>query len=228
MLKKIKENKALKFIGNILYILSFILVVLILIVVLIQRFSNNDFAIGGIRIFSVASGSMAPEYEVGDILISKEVPPEEINEGDVVTYKGIKGDVSGKIITHEVVEKIEENGKYTFVTKGTANSQEDPKITEDQIYGKVIYKSVILSFICKLLQNMYGFYFLIIVPLAIIIAKLIVDFVIRRSEKKEEENLEKIEEKKVEENLEKIEEKKVETKASKETSEESEDVKKKN
>ena len=95
MLKKIRENKALRLIGNILYILSFILVVLILIVVLIQRFSNNDFAIGGIRIFSVASGSMAPEYEVGDILISKEVPPEEINEGDVVTYKGIKGDVSG-------------------------------------------------------------------------------------------------------------------------------------
>lgn len=193
MLKKILNNKILKILGNILYAISFIVIVLILLVVLIQRFSNNNFAIGGIRIFNVASGSMDPKYVVGDILIAKDVPTEEIEIGDTITYLGDKGDFAGRIVTHQVVEKKEENGKIVFITKGIANVLEDPEITEDQVYGKVIYKSIILSFICKLLQNMYAFYFIIIVPLAIILSKIIVDHIIRREENTEdiEENNEK-------------------------------------
>lgn len=189
MLKKLRKNKAVKIIGNILYVLSFILVVLILLVVLIQRFSGNNIALGGIRVFFVASGSMLPEYEVGDILISMETDPEDINVGDAVTYLGNEGDIKGKVVTHEVIEKRQsENGEYIFVTKGTANTIADPEITEDQVYGKVVYRAVLLSAICKILQNMYGFYFLIIVPLAIIIAKILFNFLISRAEKREEEN----------------------------------------
>ena len=180
MLKKLKENKALKIIGNILYTISFILVLLILIVVLIQRFSDNNVAIAGIRIFNVATGSMEPKYNVGDVLISKEVDPSEIEIGDDITYEGEKGSFDGKIVTHQVIEKKEENGKYTFVTKGIANNEADPEISENQVYGKVIYKSVILSFISNIIRNIYLFYFCIIVPMAIIIAKMIVDFLIRR------------------------------------------------
>ena len=189
MLKKLKENKAVKIIGNISYVLSFILVVLILLVVLIQRFSGNDIALGGIRVFYVASWSMLPEYEIGDILISMEVDPEDINVGDAVTYLGDEGDIKGRVVTHEVIEKRQnENGQYVFVTKGTANTIADPEITEDQVYGKVVYRAVLLSEICKLLQNIYGFYFLIIVPLAIIIAKILFNFLISRAEKREEES----------------------------------------
>lgn len=189
MLKKLRENKAVKIIGNILYVLSFILVLLILLVVLIQRFSGNDIALGGIRVFYVASGSMLPEYEVGDILISMETEPENINVGDAITYLGDEGDIKGKVVTHEVIEKRQdENGKYIFVTKGTANTIADPEITEDQVYGKVVYRAVLLSAICKLLQNIYGFYFIIIVPLAIIIAKILFNFLISRAEKREEDS----------------------------------------
>lgn len=189
MLKKLRKNKAVKIIGNILYVLSFILVVLILLVVLIQRFSGNNIALGGIRVFFVASGSMLPEYEVGDILISMETDPKDINVGDAVTYLGNEGDIKGKVVTHEVIEKRQsENGKYIFVTKGTANTIADPEITEDQVYGKVVYRAVLLSAICKILQNMYGFYFLIIVPLAIIIAKILFNFLISRAKKREEDS----------------------------------------
>lgn len=90
MQKKIFNNKILQTIGNILYIISFILIVLILLAVVIQRFSNNNIAIAGIRIFNVASGSMIPKYNIGDILISKEVPANEINVGDTITYLGEK------------------------------------------------------------------------------------------------------------------------------------------
>lgn len=189
MLKKIKNNKLIKLLGNILYGISFVIILLILIVVLIQRFSNNNIAIFGIRIFCVASGSMLPEYEVGDILISAETDPENINVGDAITYLGDEGSVDGRVVTHQVIKRIpDENGKYLFITKGTANAIEDPVVSEDQIYGKVVYKVVTLSFICKLLQNLYGFYFIIIVPLAIIIAKIMFNIIVARHEKQEENN----------------------------------------
>lgn len=92
------------------------------------------------------------------------------------------GNVDGKIVTHDVIRKREENGKIFFVTKGIANNIEDSEISEDQVYGKIIYKSIILSFICKILQNMYAFYFIIIVPIAIILAKMIVDHIVRKEE----------------------------------------------
>ena len=64
--EKIKENKKLKLIGDIAYVLLFIIVVLMLVVVILQRASNNSISIGGYRMFSVATGSMIPVYNVGD------------------------------------------------------------------------------------------------------------------------------------------------------------------
>ena len=89
MLKKIINNKVFKIIGNIIYTICFLLVLSILIVVCIQRFSNNNITIGGMRIFSVVTGSMIPKYEIGDIIISKEIDASEINVGDDITYKAI-------------------------------------------------------------------------------------------------------------------------------------------
>ena len=70
MLKKIKENKVLRAIYNILYTILLILVIAILIVVTLQRVSNNNITIAGIRMFNIVTESMVPKYVVGDILIS--------------------------------------------------------------------------------------------------------------------------------------------------------------
>ena len=44
-LKKIKENKVLRVIGNILYFLLFVLVILMLIIVIMQRVSDNSISL---------------------------------------------------------------------------------------------------------------------------------------------------------------------------------------
>ena len=58
ILKKIKENKILKVIGNILYFSLFVLVILLLLVVIMQRASDNSISVAGVRMFTVATGSM--------------------------------------------------------------------------------------------------------------------------------------------------------------------------
>ena len=75
---------------------------------------------------------------------------------------GKEGDFAGKIVTHRVKAVIPgENEEYRFITQGLTNSIADPEITASQIQGKVIYRTVILSFISKLVNNLYSMYFVI-------------------------------------------------------------------
>lgn len=191
-LKKIKENKVLKAIGNILYFLLFVLVILLLIVVIMQRASDNSISIAGIRMFTVATGSMEPVYEVGDVLISKEISPEDIKIDDDIVYRGNKGSFDGKIVTHRVIDIQKDGENYKITTKGVANTEKDPEITQEQVYGKIVYKVKTLSFLGKLISNIYIFYFIIFIPIAIIIYRQIR---ILTKKDDEEEELEEIKEK---------------------------------
>ena len=186
-LKKIKENKALKVIGNIIYILLFIIVILMLVVVILQRVSDNSISLGGYRLFTVATGSMEPEYQVGDVLISQEIDTNEIQVGDNIVYRGNTGSFKDKIVTHQVVSIREENGEKKITTKGIANVEEDPEIDGSQVYGKVIYKVKTLSFIGQIIKNIYVFYFIIFVPIAIIIFRQ-VRIILKKDDDEEEEN----------------------------------------
>ena len=173
MLDKIKNNKVLKIIGNVLYALLFVLVLLMLIIVILQRVTDNSIGLGKYKMFTVATGSMVPEYLVGDILISQQIDPESIKVGDDIVYKGKEGTFKNRVVTHRVISITNDNGTYRIITKGIANTGEDPEITSDQVYGKVIYKVKSLSYISKLISNIYIFYFFIFVPIAIIIFRQI-------------------------------------------------------
>ena len=186
-LKKIKENKALKIIGNILYILLFIVVILMLVVVILQRASSNTISLGGYRIFTVATGSMVPKYEVSDVLVAKEIDPSEIKVGDDIVYLGKEGSFKDKVVTHQVISIEEENGNYKIITKGIANIEQDPEITQDQVFGKIVYKVKTLSFIGKMISNIYIFYFVIFIPIALIIFKQIKNIASAHEEDDDEE-----------------------------------------
>ena len=185
--EKIKENKKLKLIGDIAYVLLFIIVVLMLVVVILQRASNNSISIGGYRMFSVATGSMLPVYNVGDVLVAKEVKPDEIKIDDDIVYKGAKGSFKDKVVTHRVISiEKEEDNNYKIITKGVANTEQDPEIDQTQVYGKVIYKIKSLSFLGKMMKNMYVFYFAIFIPAALIIYKIFKNLLV--SDDDEEDN----------------------------------------
>lgn len=173
----IKKNKTFKIIYNTIYYLLFVVVIIMLITVLIQRFSNNSLSLGGYRIFNIVTKSMEPEYLVGDVLLSKEVDPSELKIGDDIVYLGKKADFADKYITHRIIN-VEKNEKGTlnFYTKGIANEIGDPIIEQDQVKGIIVHKSFILSFVSKIIANLYSMYFIIFIPVAIIIFMNILRF----------------------------------------------------
>lgn len=162
-IKNIKEKIESNVVFKILKWIINIIVILLLLIIIVQKVTKNNFAVGGIRIFMVVSGSMVDEYNIGDILISKATDEEDINVGDNVTYLGKTGGVKGLIVTHKVINKEKREGNTYFVTKGIANEISDPEITYDQIYGKVIYKTIVLSFLGKLMSRTISYYILFMI-----------------------------------------------------------------
>lgn len=186
-LKQLRERINNNIFVKIGKVFLYILVVMLLAVIIVQKVSNNTISVGGVRVFMVVSESMKDEYNIGDILISKHVNEDEINVGDNVTYLGEKSNLKGLIITHKVIKRDEREGKVYFVTKGIANIAEDPEITYDQIYGKVVYRTIFLSLIAKLMNNQLSYYLLFII-VGVIISIDIVSAMFDSDDEEEEED----------------------------------------
>lgn len=184
-MKKLFDKKVFKIIKTILNIIIYVLCLLFLLVVCLQRFSDNKIAFFNYRMFTVASGSMEPQYNIGDVLIAKKKKAEDIKVGDSVSYLGSSGNFENKVITHKVISiEIDENGKYLFHTKGIANLVEDPVVYYDQLYGVIIYKASILSFMYKIISTKYGLFLFIIIPLFYIIGSEILSIMLEKEEKR--------------------------------------------
>lgn len=174
-------NKILKFIWKMIYTLMVISVITLCIFAVVQKSTDNRGSIGGIKIFTVITGSMIPVYDIGEILIVKEVAPEEIKVGDDIVYKGEKGKFRNKTITHRVVIiSQKEDGNYDIVTKGVANTAQDPVINQNQVLGKVIGNISIVSFALKIITNIYVWMF---IPVVILVKKNIKRIINIKAEK---------------------------------------------
>lgn len=180
---KIEEHIITKIIKTILFIVA----ILLLGIIAVQRFSNNNLSVGGFRVFMIVSESMKGEYDIGNILISKNVSEDEIDVGDNITYLANNKDVKNMVITHKVVKKEVRDGTTYFVTKGIANAIEDPEITYDQVYGKVVYKTILLSFLGKLMSKP-GSYYLIFLIVGFVVSIEIVSSMFKSREEREEGN----------------------------------------
>lgn len=116
-------------------VLIFLIAVLALVIVNNQINKDNATRIGDHYIFYVASGSMEPTLEVGDVIISKKT--NDYNVGDIVTYSK-----NNSNITH----RIESINDETIITKGDNNKSEDQPISKAQIKCEFYKKSPFLTY----------------------------------------------------------------------------------
>ena len=166
-MKKIKNF--FNFIWKVLYKLLVVAIIFMFVLAIIQKATNNKGSICGIKIFTVITGSMIPVYNIGDILIVKEISADKIKIDDDIVYNGEKGTYRNKVITHRVLSiDKKEDGNYRIITKGVANIAQDPEINQTQVIGKVIGKIPIISLILRLITNIYV---LILIPVVILVYK---------------------------------------------------------
>ena len=96
-------------------ILSSLIIIILLIIVLIsgivfinsKKNPNEIPSIFGYKPFVVLSGSMETEIYKGDLVIVKKVEAKDLKENDIIAFR----DDDNYVVTHRIVEKIEENGE---------------------------------------------------------------------------------------------------------------------
>lgn len=149
------------------------LAVLLALVVSVQVLTNGYVTLAGNSMFRVVTGSMEPTMPVGTILLCKQTPIEQIQQGDIVCYQATDAAREGKIITHRVVGIYQApNGEVVLETKGDANvSSDDSYVHEKNLIGKVTWfsgKDNVLNQIVSFLSGKLGFLGCIAIPILLI------------------------------------------------------------
>ena len=105
----------------------------------------------------IASGSMQPTLNPGDITLVISTPPNTIKIGDTIQYR--TADVP---IIHRVIEKYETGGSLWFITQGDANTEPDDPVNERNVIGKAIFTIPKLGWVSIALKefvaNTYTFF----------------------------------------------------------------------
>lgn len=123
-----KLSKILGYFLNVLIILVTIIIILAIYYFIQIKVFNKPYAnIFGYTFFEVATGSMEPTIDVGDVIIVKVT--NEVNENDIIVCNK-----DNAFITHRLIRIEEEN----FITKGDANNTEDEPMNKSDLVGKVV------------------------------------------------------------------------------------------
>lgn len=159
-------------------VLSIMLICNITIIIKGTVNSERPPSIFGVTPMVVLSGSMSGtqegHIEVGDLIFSKSVEPDNLKEGDVITYLN-----SGAAVTHRITAiETDETGNLLFTTKGDANNTEDTlPVTEEQLVGVYAGRLPKVGDFALFLKEPEGMLLFIGVPL---IAFIIYDIVRRQ------------------------------------------------
>ena len=189
---------------NLFLIFAVIVLALSIFIVVKSKQSGEEFYILGYKPFMITTGSMEPKLKVRGIVITKQVPYEEIKVGDVISF--ISKEL-GKNVCHRVVEITEEG----FITKGDNNFAKDAEITsQDEYTGKMVWNTnVIANFYYFVTEGsrvlVYGMFIVVILCIIVAIcAKRYLNKVSKEiEEEKEETREERFEEEKP--NIEEVE-----------------------
>lgn len=112
----------------------------------------------------VLSGSMEPEIYSGDVAVVKEVDVKKLKERDIIALKD--GNV---VITHRIVDIVEENGTRKFKTKGDNNNVEDSEyVLAEQVEGIYRFKIDKMGDAAMYIQTPMGMLICLSIPLALL------------------------------------------------------------
>ncbi len=164
-----KENRALKILSNILFVIFMLVMVFLILITAQSKFTGMEPSLFGYRLYVVDSGSMEPTIKMNSLILVNEKTPDQIVMGDILTYYGAD---SKSRVTHRVVE-IGPNNDY-FITQGDANNLEDAMAVErENVIGIVALSIPLVGYAFRFLSSTPGIVFILALGIISFIAPLI-------------------------------------------------------
>ena len=167
-------KKALNIIKTTLVWLVVALAVFMMIftVISVTTFNRNDRDLFGYKAYIVNTDSMAKtDFKAGDLIFVKEVDPNTLKEGDIITYLSQNTDSFGETITHKIRKKTTDaEGNPGFITYGTTTGVDDDTIvTFPYILGKYETHLPKVGTFFNFLKTTPGYFVCIFVPFMLLI-----------------------------------------------------------
>lgn len=163
-----KAKKIANVVSNIIIILVVLFALVISITSITARANGGVPDLFGYTAFSVQTNSMNPTIKEGDYIFGEKCDPENLKEGDIITYFTIIE--NQKVVnTHRIVE-IVDNGSYKYFRTQGDNKETNTEIDERPVeYGDVISKYngtriPVLGKVLDFLGTSLGFFLVIVLP----------------------------------------------------------------
>ncbi len=163
-------HKVLTVIGTILCIIL-VPILVVNLTLIVKSYTNSEEVpdIGGYLPMIVLTDSMYPEIESGDLIICHTIAAEDVKVNDVISFFDPAGNGTS-IVTHRVLEIVEEDGELKFRTKGDFNNTEDKDLVPaENLVG--IYQSRIpgAGKIAMFMQSTTGLIICVVLPIVLLV-----------------------------------------------------------
>ena len=161
---------------NAILIFAIILAAVCTYVSFVSSSGNGVPSILGIRPFSIQTESMYPTFEPGDLIIATAVEPEDLRQGDIITYWTV---INGERVlnTHRITDIYDGGTHLIFATKGDNNTSADAlTVHESEVVGKFAMRIPGVGKVFDFLQTSTGFFLIIVLPVFLFFIYHLVQF----------------------------------------------------
>lgn len=159
-------DKIVNIFANIMMVLA--IAMMIFTFVSVNTFNRQDRNLLGYKAFIVLSDSMkATDFDAGDLVLTKNVDPTTLKEGDIIAY--ISNDTAnyGEVVTHKIRTVNFDN---TFTTYGTTTDTDDQlPVSYSQVIGKYQFAIPKVGTFFNFLKTTPGYICCIFVPFLVLI-----------------------------------------------------------
>ena len=167
-------KKTLRIISSILVWMLVLATVGMMIFTLISvnTFDQAQRSLFGYKFFIVRSDSMsATDFSAGDIVLVKNVDPDTLEAGDIISFTSQNSNSFGDTVTHKIRQILtDEYGNRTFVTYGTTtDTNDEAAVTYATIIGKYVGKIPKAGSFFQFLKTTPGYLLCIFVPFILLI-----------------------------------------------------------
>ena len=178
-------------------VISWILVALTVAMMIFTCFSltftdSAERNLFGYRWFRVDGDSMKDTFQYGDIIISRDVDPDDLKEGDIITFISQDSANYGQFVTHKIRKRtLDSMGREGFTTYGTTTGDDDRTVVSAN-YVVGLYQGRLpgLGHLVTFLKSGVGFILCILLPFLAVVAmhgvKVLFTFLSWRREQMEE------------------------------------------
>ena len=161
---------------DILLVATIVLASLCTYISFVSTSGNGVPSIMGIRPFSIQTDSMYPILKPGDLIISTGFEPEELREGDIITYWTV---INGERVlnTHKIIDIYDGGNHLIFATQGENNAVADAlTVHESEVVGLYKFRIPGVGKVFDFLQTSIGFGLIVVLPVFLFFIYHLVQF----------------------------------------------------